>query len=130
MSASSNIARRWKPIVVAVLFGAGEAFCINKVSADNPSWWWWLLLVAALVGVIGCGLWALFIEPDEKDVPSNNVAGDVKKGGKVTQQSTGEKGRNGSVSADNGSFAAYRVDKIEDLTIGQARRPPDSEKPK
>lgn len=129
MSAASTIARRWKPIVIAVLFGAAEAFVINKVSAERPSWWWWPLLVVALVGVIGCAIWAVLPRSDEADVArgDNTIDGEVTDGGVVTQQSAGDKGQNVSVYADNGSFAANRVDKIKELNLGV---PPRQEDPK
>jgi hypothetical protein len=105
---------------------------INKVSSENPDWWWWLLLVLALVGVIGCAIWAVLIPTEEASVErgDNTVGGDVKDGGVASQQSAGAKGQNISVYADNGSFAANRVDKIKEINLGGARRQDDPEEPR
>jgi hypothetical protein len=132
MSTASTIARRWKPIVSAVLFGAAEAFVINKVSAESPAWWWWPLLVVALVGVIGCAIWAVLPRADKADVArgDNTIDVEVKDGGVVTQQSAGAKGQNVSVYADNGSFAANRVDKIKEINLGEPGRQADPEEPR
>lgn len=130
VSAASKVARRWKLIVAGVLLAAAEAFFINKVSSDNPAWWWWLLLLLALIGVVGCALWALFAPTDEGVARQgdNTLDGDVKDVGSVAQQSAGDKGSNVSVHADRGSFAANRVDKIEKLSFGvpQPREDPTS----
>lgn len=127
----SNVARRWKPIVLGVLFGAAEAFFINKVSSESPAWWWWPLLVLALIGVIGCAIWAVFVPTDESPVrrSGNALDGDVKDHGVVTQQSAGAKGSSISVHAENGSFAANRIDKIEELNFGVSRPQEASEEP-
>jgi hypothetical protein len=132
MSNASAIARRWKPIVTTVLFGAAEAFVINKVSAERPAWWWWPLLVVALVGVIGCAIWAVLSRADEPaSAPGDNtIDGEAKDGGVVTQQSAGANGQNISVRADNGSFAANRVDTINELNLGVPRRQEDAKEPR
>lgn len=129
MSAAATIARRWKPIVATVMFGAAEAFLINKVSSESPAWWWWLLLVVALLGVIGCAIWAVLPRADEGvgAQKGNTFGGGVEEGGVVTQQSAGTKGQNISVRADNGSFAANRVDKIKELNLGMPPRQEDPE---
>lgn len=57
MSIRSGLARRWKPLVAEVLLGATEAFAINKVSSDSPSWWRWIVPVLALVGVVACAFY-------------------------------------------------------------------------
>jgi hypothetical protein len=126
MSAASKIARRWTPLAVEILFGAAEAFVINKVSGDDPAWWW-LLLVLALIGVFGCGIWA-WLTRDDADVArgDNHVNGDVKDGGVATQQSAGAHGQNINVSADNGSFAANEVSTIGTLNVGT---PPGKQAP-
>lgn len=132
MSAASRISRRWKPIVIGVLFGAAEAFFINKVSSDSPDWWWWLLLVTALVGVVGCAIWAVLIPTEEADVErgDNTVGGDIKDGGVAPQQSIRGEGKNVSVHADNGSFAANRVDKIKEINFGVPRPQEDPNEPR
>jgi hypothetical protein len=120
MSAASAMAHRWKPIVLTVLFGAAEAFFINKVSGDDPEWWWWPLVALALIGAAGSAIWGWKMgDGDNAGLGTDNDVDEAKDSAAVTQQTTGEKGRNVSVSADNGSFAAYRVDKINDLTIGE-----------
>lgn len=129
MSAASVITRRWKPLVLGALFGAAEAACINKVTSDNPSWWWWPLLVVALAGTIGCGWWALRFESNAPILSADNHnSGSVhNEEGVVTQQSAGAEGKNVAVTAQNGSLAAYHIDHIKEINIGQqpntARKP-------
>jgi hypothetical protein len=120
MSARSWLSRQWKPVALGVVFGAVEAFAINKVSGHNP-WWWWAVLVAAGTGVIGCGLWGLrrgAADPGA-EVPQPAVSqGDnsvVQQDVRGSQQHLAGDGRNVSISADNNSIAAY---KIKNLTWG------------
>lgn len=131
VSAASEIGRRWKPIVTGVLFGAAEAFFINKVSSENPNWWWWLLLGFALIGVIVCAIWAVLTPTGEVDATrgDNTVGRGVNNGGTVIQQSAGAKGQNTSVYADNGSFAANRVDRIDEINFGEPQQKDDSGRP-
>ncbi|KMO74281.1 hypothetical protein [Mycolicibacterium obuense] len=122
MSIATKIARRWKPLAIGSTFGLAEGIGINKVTSENPSLWWWLLVAVGLVGVIGCGLWAVLMETDEAgERGGNTIPGDVKDS-VVTQQSSGDGGRVISVSATEGSVAAYRIDEIKELNIGEQPR--------
>lgn len=120
MSAVSKIARRWKPFAVGTVFAAAEAFFINKVSGDDPAWWWWMMLLLALVGVIGCGVWAWLTPSEVEEAQGNNfVRGDVKDGGAATQQSAGAHGQNINLRADNSSVAVNEIGIIGTLNVGQ-----------
>ncbi|OBB09571.1 hypothetical protein A5731_21830 [Mycolicibacterium conceptionense] len=111
--------------MLTVLSGAAEAFSINKVSGADPEWWWWLVVAVALVGALVGAVWGLRMRDGDAATTTSstgNRAGDTMGSVVVSQQNTGDKGRNISISADNGSFAAYRVDEIKDLTIGEHRK--------
>ncbi len=117
MSARSWLSQQWKPVALGAVFGAVEAFAINKVSIDNPRWWWWAVLVAALSGIIACGLWGLrrgaagpdgevaemesAVSQRDNSVTQQNVKGS-------SQHLSGE-GSTISISADNNSIAAYKI---------------------
>jgi hypothetical protein len=125
MSAFSAISQRWKQVVVATILSPVEAFAINKVSSDGTSRWWWLLVVGAALGLVACALWASLIRTDESagERGTNSIEGDVGDGAVVTQQTAGDNGAN--ISSVNGSIAAYRIDKIENLSFGAPRLQPD-----
>ena len=113
MSVASALSRRWKPIVVGVLFGAVEAYAINKVSADNPRWWWWVVVGVAMVGVLASAIWAALIDRQQENAGNQaNLA---------NQQ--GGAGRNVNISAQDHSVAAYEVGT---LNFGQVdKKQPD-----
>lgn len=127
MSVTTKIRRRPAQAIAVVGFGAAEAFAINKVTS-TPTWWWWLLLVVALIGAVGCAVLVQRAPENDtgRDGRSNKVEGPVSGGSAIKQQSAGDKGQN--ISADNGSFAANRVDKIGDITLGGQR--PTGDDPK
>jgi hypothetical protein len=114
MSVASALSRRWKPIVGAVLFGALEAYAINKVSADNHRWWWWVVVGVALVGVLASAIWAALVERQQDN--AGNQANLANKGGA---------GPNVNVSAQDHSVAAYEVGT---LNYGQADKTPTDER--
>ncbi|BCI80839.1 hypothetical protein MTY66_24640 [Mycolicibacterium sp. TY66] len=122
-------ARQWKLIVLTVLFGAAEAFFINKVSGENPAWWWWLLLSVALVGAVGCAIWAVMPPVGATGIArrANTTDSNVNTGGSVIHQSVGGGGRNKNISvrADNGSFAVGAIGTIGQLNVGAPVRRED-----
>lgn len=126
---ASRVVRRWSFVATGVLFGAAEAFAVNKVSGDRP--WWWLVLVLALIGVMGCAAGTVFAPEDESGASGgdNTIGDDVRDSGVATQQSAASDGKNISERADDGSFAANEVGWIGELNLGVPQRREDLERP-
>ena len=115
MSARSVLARVWAPATLAVVSTVAVGFAINFLTSGTADWWWWLILgVGAVAGIVGLVLTTLWAKRERSRRAAPSVQGGV-----VGQQTASGSGTNISISADNGSAAAYQMGEVN---IGRSRR--------
>jgi hypothetical protein len=107
-SVVSVVSRLWAPAGLFAASTVAVGFAINFLTAGKAGWWW-LVLAAGAPGLIVSAVWTYFAEKMRGDEsPSAS-----------TQQTASGRGTNISITADNGSAAAWQMGTVN---LGRPRK--------
>lgn len=113
----SVMARLWAPATLCAVSTVVVGYAVNILTAGNADWWWWLVVAVGTLGLIGGAVWTFIAEKGRRNRPQSTPA--IQQGSGAVQQAASDGGTNISITAEDGSAAAWHMGTVN---LGRQRR--------
>jgi hypothetical protein len=97
----------WAPATLCAVSTVVVGYAVNILTAGNADWWWWLVVPVGTLGLTGGAVWTFYCR--KRASPSAPIDTGDSAGQWAGQQAASAGGTNLSITAEDGSAAAWQM---------------------